>query len=729
MSNKIYKMKYLSIVYIFLLGFTQAFAADYYVAIDGKDSNKGTLDKPFRTIKKAASKMLGGDTCYIRGGVYYEVIKINGVNGNASKPMVFKAYDHEKVVLDGSIELDLKWSVHKGNIYKAKLKTPVWQLYVDNVGMTAARWPNGNWIDGSVWDKKKSMAWPEKNKGGYGHHFNKELSAIDDSLEGAIIIVNSGSFKTFKSRVIAHEKGSDNFKYNTKMKGIKVHFSSNGKIERHGYFLEGKLALLDEEKEWFYDAKSKEIYLWAPDGAHPKDFQIKGKNQSYAFDIANCSYISLEGLDFFGTTFKANESTHITVENCNFMYPSYSKRMLGDLSLTDVTSLQCKKKQTKTHNVIRNCKFEYMDGPVLDMNGWNNVVENNYMHTIDYSCTYKGGYTLNMSQSTQLLFRRNTVHTSGASEMYKAGVRNIIEFNDLSQSGFMQNDGSLVQVSVAAQDKSQTRFNWVHNSVKQGLRFDNKNTPNSPWGENGNMHHNVAWNTDRIYFKGDKHFIYNNVSFGSTKNDLIISSNAAIQGHNHTTITRNNLTNKFSGHRIKSGKEYPVPGIVDHNWAGVFKGSDMKDQLRDPDNLDFRPKQESELVDAGALIEGKKIAFLGKAPDIGAYEYGDENYWIPGFQDVIASVAVPKNKTITAKTDADLMWLPAYKSKGNAVFFGTSKVEVMKADEHSKEYKGTQKNNVYHPGILERGKTYFWRVDSVMDGGVVKGELFEFTIK
>lgn len=722
-------MKYIHILLVFILSCSQAFASDYYVATNGKDSNKGTIEKPLRTINKAASKMRGGDTCFIRVGVYHEEVKINSVNGSASRPLVFKAYNNEIVVLDGSIALDLKWSVHKGNIYKAKLKTPVWQLFVDDLGMTSARWPNGNWIDGSVWDKKKSMAWPEKKKGTYGHHFNKELSAIDGSLKGAIIIVNSGSFKTFKSNVIEHTKGADNFKYDTKRKGIKVHFSSNGKIERHGYFLEGKLSLLDEENEWFYDVKSKEIYLWAPKGKNPKDFKIKGKVQSYAFDIAQSSYVSLQGLDFFGTTFKANESNHITVEDCNFMYPSYSKRMLGDLSLTDVTSMQCRKKDTKTFNTIRNCKFEYMDGPVLDMNGWNNIVENNYMHTIDFSCTYKGGYTLNMSQATQLLFRRNTVHTSGASEMYKAGVRNTIEFNDLSRSGFMQNDGSLVQVSVAAQDKSQTHYNWVHNSVKQGLRFDNKNTPNAPWGENGNMHHNVAWNTDRIYFKGDKHFIYNNVSFGSAKNDLIISSNADIQGHNHTTITRNNLTNKFSGNRTKPGKDYPVPGIVDHNWAGNFKGADIRSQLRDPDNLDFRPKKESELVDTGALIKGKNIPYLGKAPDIGAYEYGDENYWIPGFQDKIASVAIPKNKTVTAKQDADLMWLSAYKSEANDVYFGADAAKVSKATKKSAEFKGTQKNNIFHPGKLESGKTYFWRIDSVVEKATVKGELFEFTVK
>ena len=720
------KIFYLLIVFASVC---QLNATEYYVAKNGSDKNNGTINKPFKTINKASKKMKAGDVCFIREGVYHEIVNLKSINGTVSKPYVFKAYNNEHVLLDGSISLDLNWEKHEGNIYKAKLKTSVWQLFVNDISMTSARWPNGNWNDGSVWDKKKSMAWPEKKKGTYGHHFNKELTAIEGDLTGAIIIVNSGSFKTFKSNVIEHNPGADNFKYDTKRKDIKVHFSFKDKTHRHGYFLEGKLALLDEENEWFYNPKSKEIYLWAPDGKHPKNFKIKGKTHSYAFDIANSSYIKLEGLNFFGTTFKANESHHITVENCDFMFPSYSKRMLGDLSLTHVSSMQTRKKNTKTHNTIRNCKFEYMDGPVLDMNGWNNVVENNYMHNIDYSCTYKGGYTLNMSQATQLLFRRNTVHTSGASEMYKAGVRNTIELNDLSRSGHLQNDGSLVQVSVASQDKSQTRYNWVHNSVKQGLRFDNKNTANAPWGENGNMHHNVAWKTERIYFKGDKHFIYNNISFDSSLNDLIISSNAIIQGHNHTTITRNNISNKFSGNRTKPGKKYPVPGIVDHNWAGNVKEADVRSQLRDPDNLDFRPKKDSELVDGGALIKGKEIQFLGNAPDIGAYEYGDVNYWIPGFQDEKASVAIPKNKTMTAKENADLMWLMAYKAVANDVYFGINHSDIEEATKQSSQYKGTQQNNIYTPGALESGKTYFWRIDSVMNERTVKGEVFEFTVK
>ena len=722
------RKKYIAFSILTLLFAMQSYAKDYYVSVKGSDKNKGTLEAPFKTILKASKEMKAGDICFIRVGYYHEKVDINELNGTSFKPIVFKAYNNEKVVLDGTILLDLKWEKHSGSIYKASLKKDIWQLFVDQKSMTSARWPNGNWYDGSVWDKTKSMAWPEKGKGSYSHHFNKEIASIDEDLTGAIILVNSGSFKTFKSNITEHQKGDDNFKYDTNRKGIKVHFSYKGKTEKHGYFLEGKLGLLDEENEWYYNPKTNLIYLWTSEGKHPKNFKIKGKTQSYAFNIKNSSHIIIEGINFFGTTFNTSESNHITIENCNFKYPSYSKRMLGDLSQMDVTSMNSRKNDFKAFNTVRNCKFEYMDGPVIDMNGWNNIVENNYMHSIDYSCTYKGGYTLNMSQATELLFRRNTVHTSGTSEMYKAGVRNTIELNDLSRSGYLQNDGSLVQLSVAAQDQSQTRYNWVHNSVKQGLRYDNSNLPNSPWGENGNMHHNVAWKTDRIFFKGDKHFIYNNLSFDNHLNDLIISSNLPIQGRNYETITRNNISNKFSGHRTKPGKDYPVPGIVDHNWSGNFKGADIRTQLRDPDNLDFRPKKDSELVDAGALIKGKEIPFLGNAPDIGAYEYGDTNYWIPGFQDKTASAPVPPMNAEYVKNDADLMWLKAYNSASSDVYFGMDFETISTATKMSSEFKGNQENNIYTPKKLEGGKTYYWRIDAVMQDDTVKGEVWKFTV-
>ena len=125
--------------------------------------------------------------------------------------------------------------------------------------------------------------------------------------------------------------------------------------------------------------KKRKVYLWTPKGRHPRGFEIRGKTQSYAFDIQNSSHIKIQGINFFGTTFNTYESNNITIENCNFKYPSYSKRMLNDLSQINVTSMLMKKNESEAFNIIRNCKFEYMDGPVINMNGSNNIVENNYL--------------------------------------------------------------------------------------------------------------------------------------------------------------------------------------------------------------------------------------------------------------------------------------------------------------------------------------------------------------
>lgn len=55
-----------------LLPSVPAYAATYYVATSGNDSNSGTNSSPWRTVRYAVSKMVAGDTTYVRGGTYTE---------------------------------------------------------------------------------------------------------------------------------------------------------------------------------------------------------------------------------------------------------------------------------------------------------------------------------------------------------------------------------------------------------------------------------------------------------------------------------------------------------------------------------------------------------------------------------------------------------------------------------------------------------------------------------
>lgn len=62
-------------------------AATYYVATTGNDGNPGTSSLPWRTVAYAASKMVAGDTTYVKGGTYQEGLIRFGRSGTSSAPI------------------------------------------------------------------------------------------------------------------------------------------------------------------------------------------------------------------------------------------------------------------------------------------------------------------------------------------------------------------------------------------------------------------------------------------------------------------------------------------------------------------------------------------------------------------------------------------------------------------------------------------------------------------
>ena len=120
------------------------------------------------------------------------------------------------------------------------------------------------------------------------------------------------------------------------------------------------------------------------------------------------------------------------------------------------------------------------------------------------------------------------------------------------------------------------------------------------------------------------------------------------EASNLNTYTQNNLVDKLSGHRSYSNfddrdnngeADYPIPGIASNNWNGW---DSVKTNYTDSDNINsiiynlidtttFMPKLGSPLIDSGIEIEGLTQEIIGSLPDIGAYEYGGDQ-WVPGIE-------------------------------------------------------------------------------------------------
>ena len=62
----------------------------YYVATSGSDSNPGSTDRPWRTIQKAATVMVAGDTCLVQAGNYAERVLV-ARSGSFGAPITYRA--------------------------------------------------------------------------------------------------------------------------------------------------------------------------------------------------------------------------------------------------------------------------------------------------------------------------------------------------------------------------------------------------------------------------------------------------------------------------------------------------------------------------------------------------------------------------------------------------------------------------------------------------------------
>ena len=707
---------------------TPSSAGELFVASNGIDNlttNDGSILQPWASLNFALTQVTAGDSINIRKGSYHEKITQASISGTALNPIIIQSYNGEKVTFDGTVAVSTiatgSWVQHAGDIYKLQLNEPTWQLFVNDEMMVNARWPNARFDDDSVYSR---AVWAKGlDASTTNGHIDTDpsvhnLAAENIDVTGAVVIANTRHFDTYTREVTAHSAGSNAFDH-----GTTTFFWGS----KSYYFLQGALSLLDQDKEWHIDAGNNMAYLWAPNGGIPTG-DIRARTQQFVIDANNWNYVTIKGLDFFATTIELTSSESITIEDCNFNYSGVSKRALGEFN-AKASMLRLTNGAGQGNFVLHNISITNSDSQAFLIKGDNSRVENSLFENIDWAATeaYSPSASI-VFHGNNTLLSRNTIRNAGTSEtiataLNGSGTNSSItaQYNDIYHTGYAQSDGAQLQIRIDAQDGTVVHHNWLHDTPKYGFRFDAPIPPPS-WGKNGFSHHNVVWNSSGANPKGidDRH--YNNLLFDNTNIDLIVLDDVADNGDksNEFTKTINNASDSISGHRIS---ELAVPGIVTSNFNGVNETEELKTLLRDPTNHDFRPVAGSSLIDAGEVISDADFSHptQGGAPDIGSYEAGNDNYWIPGRQLNSATYPIPFDAGSTTKTDADLMWRHSYTAMSYDVYFGTS------AD--SLTAKGKQTNNIFSPGILTVGETYYWRVDAVTPSGTITGDEWSFTVE
>tara|TARA_B100001057_G_scaffold442554_1_gene478031 strand:+ start:422 stop:5413 length:4992 start_codon:yes stop_codon:yes gene_type:complete len=400
-----------------------------------------------------------------------------------------------------------------------------------------------------------------------------------------------------------------------------------------------------------------------------------------------------------------------------------------------------------------NNEFAYnFASPDLDLgaNAANYLIENSHFHNNPAN----GGFA-SFRVWDGMVARRNTVHSIGFGGMSRLGTKkaqsggkSLGELNRIYDFHF-SGDDSGIQINTGHAIGTSLQHNWIHDMPgRNGIRFDG-----DPAGIGGTAHHNVSFNNRRGYrFKGDQHTLVSNIAFDNEKYDFGIDNDkfyGYLPGYDPATqglLRPENGTNVYNyrntgrrGSNPSQGNLYsivhnsagnverhPIPVLNPENKTGnsmtrADRGHSIKDELRDAANFDFRPRFGSSLIDAGTHQIGYTDGFIGTAPDIGPYEYGDDYYWIPGHKTEEAKSPIPMDGAASAKQNTDLIWLEGLEMTTNKVYFGS--------DSDSLEVQATQVSNIFTPRqSLVPGETYYWRVDTVTDDREIPGDVWSFTV-
>jgi hypothetical protein len=578
-------------------------AAEFHVSPVGNDGNSGGKGAPWQTLAKAGATVRAGDTVWLGAGTYRETLRPQA-SGEAGKPIRFLASPGERVVISGADVLEGAWERHQGSIYKLRTGRTFTQLFVDDRMMLEARWPNSPVDD--------LMAMRRARAGeGTGYEVLADPSLPGGEWNGAVVLFWPGSEWVNKTRRVTDYKPGVSFRFDTTTeaeKKDKYHKEDPYKPRKgNPYVLVGALAGLDAPGEWFLDETSGTVYLWTLDGESPATHRVEAKQRDVAVGLGKRSFVEIKGIDMIGAAVNMEGAEDCLLENCNLRYVEHIREYAGGKVPPTPNRI------TGKRNVLRRCLLAYGATTAVTMSGEDNALLNCVVHDANYMGSGRGG--LDLSRSVGARVEHCTIYRAGRDTIQHGGSKRIsLQYNDLFDGNMLNNDAGAIYCWGTNGEGGVIAYNWIHDNPHcNGIYLDN-------FSSNFIVHHNVVWGcgSDALHINSDalNHQIYNNTvtqnrkAFGTY---CYAAYTPTMKGTRIINNLVNDLMDAKDPNQFVQGELGPE---MSHNGSGAVDARGY-------------PTMGSGAIDAGVVIDGITDGYKGKAPDLGAYEFGGQR-WVAG---------------------------------------------------------------------------------------------------
>lgn len=585
----------------------------WYVSTGGSNANPGTLARPFQTIQRAATLAQPGDTVFIFGGTYHETV-IPAHSGTASAPITYRPYNSAPVTIDGADSVS-GWTLYQGHIYTAKMPWDLGegnnQVFVDGAMTNEARFPNTS-LDPSTptWATASSVNVTIANSG---------LSSV--TIHNASLTQPAGAWVGAVGHISPGQQWLDQVGTVTASGPgwITMQYAQDGawEVPQKGnpFYIVGAFKGLDAAGEWYRDPITNQLFLWTPNGDSPASHGIAAKARLYGFDLSNDAYITVTGINLFACTINTNaNSNHLLLDHLGASYVSHTIGVTPD----NLLSWNAASHPHTTgiiingyNNVVQNSTINFSSGDGIFLGGSYNTAQNNIITNTDYEAGDEAA--ISVVGGTKENVVHNTISIAGRSGIvYRNSTASYIAYNDVYHVALQMTDCGGIYTygdNSVGTVISHNIFNDIHSGgfLAGGIYLDNGS-------QNFIVDHNLVFDCDialKLNIPTFNCLIVNNTLLG-TSYSMTDSGNLIQTG----TVFVNNIFNKS----VQFG---PGALVLNELYGNV------NPRFTDAAHNKYTLASNSPAIDAGRVYAPYTNGYMGKAPDLGCYEYG-MSPWLAG---------------------------------------------------------------------------------------------------
>ena len=730
---------------------------------EGPDGSYGC---PYPTILGALENAESGQNIFVQEGRYTDLIFADYINQSYFQegPTIKVIGENENTYIDGTVEVNANWeqfNLNGNQVYKASL----------DMGQ-----------------------------------ISKRANTKIDTIYGVFV---NGRYMipampvNFKNPTDLTYGNKDNPEPNTV-------FSEDFGAPQWGGYEPGDLNNLDTLEEYGFDKNTNTLYVYAGNEI-PDSTNVRVRVRTYSLYLHNSDNITFNNFHFRSGAVFTRDASFIIFKNSTFSHSwevglRHRQMIASGIDMRHRGNMMV----NGLRNTVRNCIFRYVvDGYIFRTRSvrWpvyeNILAENNgwfgreyWNLKVDDNCVNCNADITNDENYFPDTWRYITMRHNRSGNI-GPGKRSLVEYAWI-ENHYQNTDGSGIGRASGAANKSTTRYCWLFNTNRNGLRFDG-----SCAGQFGLVHNVISIGNKRGFrIKGDKHNIYHVAAYDNYDSDVVVRPDKYCGDYGteeHEAGVENGEGNYNTDiHNVIAGRGFPCssfdcgdPSItnngadvvntdpefllnesgnwygrhfpIDNNegvWSQSFPQLEMENPWIDNKNrsteqlftifgedpfendriqsYDFRPKKGSVFIDNGKIIEGindgqaenfyhgesfpnQNRQFIGEAPDIGPYEYGDSVYWIPGYRYDYPSIPIPRDGAENVPLEYGLAWNYPWAENYN----GVSATVTITGPGMNESQTFNYPNNVMFVNLLPNSN-YSWSVSVSGINGSSMGDNWTF---